>query len=91
VSGRTSAAVIGVPSRLGRPISTADAEQHLFGLCLVNDWSARDIQAFEYQPLGPFLAKSRPWVGRLRSCDTIGLGSVTGTIVAGTISAGEGR
>ncbi len=60
-------AVIGAPSQLGRPISTADAEQHLFGLCLVNDWSARDIQAFEYQPLGPFLGKSfatsmSPWI-----------------------------
>jgi fumarylacetoacetase len=59
--------VIGAPSQLGRPISTADAEQHLFGLCLVNDWSARDIQAFEYQPLGPFLGKSfatsmSPWI-----------------------------
>jgi fumarylacetoacetase len=44
-----------------------DAEEHIFGLCLVNDWSARDIQAWEYQPLGPFLAKSfattiSPWV-----------------------------
>lgn len=60
-------AVIGAPSHLGEPISTADAEQHLFGLCLVNDWSARDIQAFEYQPLGPFLGKSfatsmSPWI-----------------------------
>ena len=60
-------AVIGAPSRHGEQISTADAEQHLFGLCLVNDWSARDIQAFEYQPLGPFLGKSfatsmSPWI-----------------------------
>ena len=44
-----------------------EAEQHLFGVCLLNDWSARDIQAWEYQPLGPFLAKSfattiSPWV-----------------------------
>ena len=59
--------VIGAPSRRGEPVSTADAEQHMFGLCLVNDWSARDIQAFEYQPLGPFLAKSfatsmSPWI-----------------------------
>ncbi len=48
-------------------ISIADAEDHIFGICLVNDWSARDMQAWEYQPLGPFLAKSfatslSPWV-----------------------------
>lgn len=42
----------------GVPISIADAEDHLFGVCLVNDWSARDIQKWEYQPLGPFLAKN---------------------------------
>ena len=52
---------------LGEPIPIEKAEDHLFGLCLVNDWSARDIQAWEYQPLGPFLAKSfattvSPWV-----------------------------
>lgn len=51
----------------GQPIGIADAEQHLFGVCLLNDWSARDIQAWEYQPLGPFLAKNfattlSPWV-----------------------------
>lgn len=50
--------VCGAGSAHGRRISTADAERHLFGLCLVNDWSARDIQSFEYQPLGPFLGKS---------------------------------
>jgi fumarylacetoacetase len=52
---------------LGNPIAIDDAESRIFGLCLVNDWSARDIQAWEYQPLGPFLAKSfatsvSPWV-----------------------------
>jgi fumarylacetoacetase len=52
---------------LGEGISIAAAEEHIFGVCLVNDWSARDIQAWEYQPLGPFLAKSfatslSPWV-----------------------------
>ena len=57
----------GPGNALGHPISIGDAEAHLFGLCLVNDWSARDIQAWEYQPLGPFLAKSfattvSPWV-----------------------------
>jgi len=52
---------------LGQPIPIAEAEAHIFGLCLLNDWSARDIQSWEYQPLGPFLAKSfattiSPWV-----------------------------
>jgi len=45
-------------NRLGEPVLVHDAEEHLFGVCLVNDWSARDIQAWEYQPLGPFLGKS---------------------------------
>ncbi|MDQ2944624.1 MAG: fumarylacetoacetase, partial [Acidobacteriota bacterium] len=58
---------IGRPNPLGTPIPVDEAEDHLFGLCLVNDWSARDIQAWEYQPLGPFLGKSfattiSPWV-----------------------------
>lgn len=58
---------IGYGNRLGEPIPVAEAESHIFGLCLVNDWSARDMQAWEYQPLGPFLAKSfatsiSPWV-----------------------------
>lgn len=52
---------------LGEQISIAEAEEHIFGLCLVNDWSARDIQRWEYQPLGPFLSKSfattiSPWI-----------------------------
>jgi fumarylacetoacetase len=60
-------AFIGIGNRLGRPIRIAEAEEHVFGLCLVNDWSARDIQSWEYQPLGPFLAKSfattiSPWI-----------------------------
>ena len=51
----------------GTSISIADAEAHIGGLCLVNDWSARDVQAWEYQPLGPFLAKNfsttvSPWM-----------------------------
>jgi fumarylacetoacetase len=59
--------VVGTGSTLGEPVSLADADRHLFGICLVNDWSARDIQAWEYQPLGPFLGKSfatsvSPWV-----------------------------
>ncbi len=60
-------AFIGPGNSLGKPIEITEAESHLFGLCLVNDWSARDIQKWEYQPLGPFLAKSfattiSPWV-----------------------------
>lgn len=50
--------VIGLGNELGRPIPIEEAEEHVFGLCLVNDWSARDIQRWEYQPLGPFLSKS---------------------------------
>jgi len=54
-------------NKLGETIPIGEAEEHIFGICLVNDWSARDIQAWEYQPLGPFLAKSfatslSPWV-----------------------------
>ncbi len=58
---------IGPGNEQGKPVAIADAEDQIFGLVLVNDWSARDIQAWEYQPLGPFLAKSfatsvSPWV-----------------------------
>jgi fumarylacetoacetase len=49
---------VGKCNELGETVSIEDAEDHIFGLCLVNDWSARDVQAWEYQPLGPFLAKS---------------------------------
>jgi fumarylacetoacetase len=61
------AAYVGMGNQLGQPISIAAAESHIFGLSLLNDWSARDIQAWEYQPLGPFLGKSfatslSPWV-----------------------------
>jgi fumarylacetoacetase len=59
--------VVGPGNPLGASIPIDDAERHLCGVCLVNDWSARDLQAWEYQPLGPFLAKSfatsiSPWV-----------------------------
>ncbi|MEV6553153.1 fumarylacetoacetase [Streptomyces sp. NPDC051597] len=50
--------VVGTPSELGRPVELASFEDHVFGLFLLNDWSARDIQAWEYVPLGPFLGKS---------------------------------
>ncbi len=49
---------VGKGNNLGETIDIKDAEEHIFGLCLVNDWSARDIQGWEYQPLGPFLGKS---------------------------------
>src|SRR5438105_8667341 len=59
--------LIGPGNALGQPISTSKAAKHVFGMVLVNDWSARDIQKWEYQPLGPFLAKNfgtsiSPWV-----------------------------
>ncbi|MCF8246293.1 MAG: fumarylacetoacetase [Saprospiraceae bacterium] len=59
--------VVGKPNAMGSPVSIADAEEHIFGLMLFNDWSARDIQSWEYVPLGPFLAKNfastaSPWV-----------------------------
>ena len=50
--------VVGVPSALGEPVAVEHALDHVFGVLLVNDWSARDLQAWEYRPLGPFLAKS---------------------------------
>jgi fumarylacetoacetase len=58
---------VGQGNEQGQPIKIAEAEDHIFGLCLVNDWSARDMQRWEYQPLGPFLAKSfattiSPWI-----------------------------
>jgi fumarylacetoacetase len=59
--------VIGAGNDLGQPIAARDALDHVFGFCLVNDWSARDVQTWEYQPLGPFLAKNfatsiSPWI-----------------------------
>jgi fumarylacetoacetase len=59
--------IVGVPSPLGRPVPAAGFREHVFGVVLINDWSARDIQAWEYVPLGPFLGKSfatsmSPWV-----------------------------
>jgi fumarylacetoacetase len=59
--------VVGVPTRMGQSVSVDEFAEHVFGAVLVNDWSARDIQAWEYQPLGPFLGKSfatsvSPWI-----------------------------
>jgi fumarylacetoacetase len=58
---------IGPGNTLGEPVSMQQAEQHVFGMCLFNDWSARDVQGWEYQPLGPFLSKNfastvSPWI-----------------------------
>ncbi len=58
---------VGPGNRQGEPIPITNAERNIFGVCLVNDWSARDVQKWEYQPLGPFLAKSfatsiSPWI-----------------------------
>ena len=63
---------VGTGNQLGQTIPIEDAQKYIFGLCLVNDWSARDIQAWEYQPLGPFLGKSfatsiSPWVVTLEA------------------------
>jgi len=63
---------IGTGNPPGHPIEVNVAERHVFGLCLLNDWSARDVQAWEYQPLGPFLAKNfattlSPWVVTLEA------------------------
>jgi fumarylacetoacetase len=58
---------VGPGNEQGEPIAIDEAEDHVFGICLLNDWSARDIQAWEYQPLGPFLSKNfattiSPWI-----------------------------
>jgi fumarylacetoacetase len=65
---------VGPGNELGQPIPIEKAAEHLFGMVLVNDWSARDIQAWEYQPLGPFLAKNfgtsiSPWVVPLEALE----------------------
>ncbi len=65
---------VGGGNALGATIAIEKAEDHIFGLCLVNDWSARDIQKWEYQPLGPFLAKNfattiSPWVLSLEALE----------------------
>jgi fumarylacetoacetase len=66
--------VVGVPSTMGHPVRVDQFAEHVFGVVLVNDWSARDIQAFEYVPLGPFLGKSfatsiSSWVVPLAALD----------------------
>ena len=66
--------IVGPSNRLGHPVPIADSLAHVFGVVLFNDWSARDIQAWEYQPLGPFLAKSfastvSPWIVTLEALE----------------------
>src|SRR5438132_11329401 len=65
---------IGPGNSLGQPVSIDQAEDHIFGIVLMNDWSARDVQTWEYQPLGPFLAKNfctsiSPWVVTLEALE----------------------
>jgi fumarylacetoacetase len=67
-------AFIASGNNAGQPIPIHAAEDHLFGVCLLNDWSARDIQSWEYQPLGPFLSKSfattiSPWIVTLEALE----------------------
>jgi fumarylacetoacetase len=66
--------VVGAGSELGSRVAVTDFAEHVFGVCLLNDWSARDIQAWEYVPLGPFLGKSfatsiAPWITPLAALD----------------------
>jgi fumarylacetoacetase len=66
--------IVGVPNRLGEAIPCEQAEQHIFGMVLLNDWSARDVQQWEYVPLGPFNAKTfattiSPWVVTLEALE----------------------
>ena len=68
--------IIGPETKLGSRISIADAREHIFGVVLVNDWSARDIQKWEYQPLGPFQSKSfatsiSPWIVTLDALEPL--------------------
>ncbi len=67
-------AFLGPGNAMGEPIPISEAEQHIIGVCLLNDWSARDIQRWEYQPLGPFLAKNfatsiSPWIVTLEALE----------------------
>jgi fumarylacetoacetase len=71
--------VVGAPSTLGKPVPVEDFAGHVYGVVLVNDWSARDLQAWEYVPLGPFLGKSfatsvSPWVVPLDALSAVPLG-----------------
>ncbi|KAG6416463.1 hypothetical protein SASPL_123893 [Salvia splendens] len=72
------ATVVGPGNELGKPVDVNEAANHIFGLVLMNDWSARDIQAWEYVPLGPFLGKSfattlSPWIVTLDALEQFAL------------------
>ena len=72
--------VVGQGNKLGAPIDVKNAEDHIFGIALFNDWSARDIQKWEYVPLGPFLGKSfsstiSPWITPLEALEPVRLAS----------------
>lgn len=74
------AAFVGPGNAMGQPIPIDEAEQHIAGVCLLNDWSARDIQRWEYQPLGPFLGKNfatslSPWLVTLEALEPFRLPS----------------
>jgi fumarylacetoacetase len=89
--------VVGVGSALGAPVSAADWRDHVFGVVLVNDWSARDLQSWEYVPLGPFLGKSfatsmSAWVTPLTALDGAWVdGPVQDPPVADYLAAGDHR
>ena len=77
---------VGPGTDLGSPVSVADAESHVFGFCLMNDWSARDVQAWEYVPLGPFTAKNfatsvSPWIVTLEALQPFRCATSTGAQV----------
>ena len=89
---------IGPGNALGEPIPIGEAGEHVAGFCLLNDWSARDIQAWEYQPLGPFLSKNfgstiSPWVitpGGARPLPQPAAAAAGGRSGAAALSAGRG-
>ena len=73
--------VVGKSTKMGAQISTDTAEDHIFGICIFNDWSARDIQKWEYVPLGPFLGKNfassiSPWIVTLDALEPFRIGGV---------------
>ena len=80
----TVGTLVGGPGNaLGEPVAIGAAEDHIFGLCLLNDWSARDVQAWEYVPLGPFAAKNfcttiSPWVVTLEALEPFRCATSTG-------------
>ena len=68
--------IIGQSTNMGERISTADADDYIFGLALFNDWSARDIQKWEYIPLGPFLSKKFCFNSFSLDCDSRCFGAI---------------